>query len=117
VSEPFVVAKALADELARQWVDSFSKREIRGEGIPVTVKAAPDPKQHFEVRVREGAIVILCRTATANGWHRIRRLHGHATQGVLVRVVFEPMKLADGNYLVPTIDEDEDDTHVIGGEG
>lgn len=107
MSDTFAAAKALADHLESEWQNSFSKYSCG-----MRIKDAPDPVQHFEVRVRDGAILVLCRTAEANGWHRIRKLHGkNWRHDVKVSVVFETR-----DTVAPTLDEDEDD-HVIGGEG
>ncbi|HEU4544433.1 MAG TPA: hypothetical protein VFR23_25100 [Jiangellaceae bacterium] len=96
MSEAFLAAKSLAEKLEAQWQQQFAKFSCG-----MIIKDAPDPKGHFEIHVRSGTIVVLCRTATANGWHRIRRLAGKQWDGVAVSVAFEPIRPKDGNYHSP----------------
>lgn len=105
MTDAFLTAKSLADDLEAQWQQSFARFSCG-----MITKEAPDPRQHFEIRVRAGAIVILCRTQQANGWHRIRRRNGKPWSGVPVSVVFEPIKLKSGDYHAPEAVEQDEET-------
>lgn len=83
----FEACKMAGDTLAAEWEEGTGRGKRMGK--------FGEPRKHFALTVRNNRIVIRCLTATANGWHRIRRIDRDreaTAYGHPIHVVFEPAR-------------------------